>query len=237
MIVSTGNLDWIDPGHRWWGVVQPELAARTATDVWCLTEIPLATAERAAPHTLMSRGADGYGHDGSDGARAGLASRAPFAEVRDVLPGAPVGRFAARTVETQTGSVRIVVVCIPWFDAHVRTGRRDRKRWEEHEMFLEAFDAYIREAGSVPTVIAGDFNQRLQGTFQPRHLRDRLLEVLNGWDILTEERTAPDGETLIDHIAVSPQLQGEVVDMWGPELGGTVVTKQHPGITAEIGRR
>lgn len=48
MIVSTWILAWIDPDHRWWELVEPELVARTATDVWCLTEIQRATAERAA---------------------------------------------------------------------------------------------------------------------------------------------------------------------------------------------
>jgi hypothetical protein len=39
--------------------------------------------------------------------------------------------------DTPIGPIRFVGVCIPWRDAHVRTGRRDRAPWEDHLRFLE----------------------------------------------------------------------------------------------------
>jgi hypothetical protein len=39
--------------------------------------------------------------------------------------------------DTPIGPIRFVGVCIPWRDAHVRTGRRDRAPCEDHLRFLE----------------------------------------------------------------------------------------------------
>ena len=56
-------------------------------------------------------------------------------------------------------------VCIPWQDAHVRSGRADRKRWAEHIDYCEVLGPAIIEAVNLePTIVAGDFNEGASGT-------------------------------------------------------------------------
>ena len=54
----------------------------------------------------------------------------------DALPGE---RFVARTTETVPGPLLVVGVRIPWHDAHVRTGRKNRAGWRDHEAWLSGF--------------------------------------------------------------------------------------------------
>ncbi|HEY1051050.1 MAG TPA: hypothetical protein VGE39_14870, partial [Prosthecobacter sp.] len=67
-----------------------------------------------------------------------LWSRNPWREV-DALGSAllPPGRFVAGTTDTPRGPLRFIGVCIPWRDAHVRTGQRNRQPWEDHLTYLQ----------------------------------------------------------------------------------------------------
>jgi hypothetical protein len=113
----------------------------------------------------------------------------------------PPGRFVAGTTETPLGPIRVFGVCIPWWGAHVSTGRRDTDRWEEHRRFLAGFGELVRQEQS-PLVIAGDFNQRIPATTQPKDVVDSLEEVLVGLAVPTAREIHT--EQLIDHIAHSP---------------------------------
>lgn len=60
------------------------------------------------------------------------------------------------------------MVCIPWASAHVSTGRRDATNWSQH---LECCDQIEKLAAQfdpqIPTIVAGDFNQRIPRRRQP----------------------------------------------------------------------
>ena len=45
----------------------------------------------------------------------------------------PTGRY----ISGITMGIRFVGICIPWRFAHVSTGRKDRKPWEDHLAFIE----------------------------------------------------------------------------------------------------
>ncbi len=80
------------------------------------------------------------------------------------------------------------------------TGRRDATAWSEHLDCLEQLEALVaRFDATVPTVVAGDFNQRVPRGRQPVGVAARLAEVLDRWVV----HTAGDVEhgPLIDHIA------------------------------------
>lgn len=127
--------------------------------------------------------------------------------------GATRGRLAAATAETSAGPIRILGVCIPWRDAHVSTGRRDASPWSEHLDYLDRFKGLLAELDAgVPTVIAGDFNQRIPRGRQPIAVAARLHEVFTGWTIHTTG-ALPHGPH-IDHVATSGQLVLESVSDW-----------------------
>jgi hypothetical protein len=115
----------------------------------------------------------------------------------------PPGRFAAGTTETPMGAVRVFGVCIPWWGAHVSTGRCDSARWDEHRRFLEGLCELVnREKGHL--VIAGDFNQRIPATKQPTDVAHLLEAVLADLAVPTSHEIHT--EPLIDHIAHSPSF-------------------------------
>jgi endonuclease/exonuclease/phosphatase family metal-dependent hydrolase len=143
--------------------------------------------------------------------------------------GATRGRLAVTTVETPAGTVRILGVCIPWRDAHVNTGRGDASPWSEHLDYLDRFERLLTELeGDVPTVIAGDFNQRIPRGRQPIRVAERLGEVLADWRIHTSD-ALPNGPH-IDHIATNRRFALESVSDWpaSDHLGRKRVEVQRP---------
>ena len=132
-------------------------------------------------------------------------SRLPISLDTVGITGAALGRLAVATVSTRAGTVRIIGVCIPWRDAHVNTGRSDASAWSEHLQYLDQLeDLLVRLEGAVPTVIAGDFNQRIPRVNQPIRVADRLTAVLDGWTTHTAGPMANGPH--IDHIATNANL-------------------------------
>ncbi len=127
--------------------------------------------------------------------------------------GAARGRLAVTTAQTPDGPLRVVGVCIPWRDAHVSTGRGDAQAWSEHLAYLDRLADLLAGLGEdVPTVIAGDFNQRIPRGHQPVRVADRLLDVLAGWSIHTAG-ALPNGPH-IDHIATNQRLVVKSTSDW-----------------------
>src|SRR3546814_18022620 len=91
--------------------------------------------------------------------------------------------------ETQTplGSVLVVGVCVPWADAHVTTGRRDRQRWQDHRTYLDALGPLLRAVGDErPIIVSGDFNQRIPRRWSPVEVYDALTTAFSGFAVATE---------------------------------------------------
>lgn len=148
------------------------------------------------------------------------------------VEGATRGRLAVATAETPDGPVRIVGVCIPWRDAHVNTGRADAEPWSEHMDFLDRLQVLLAELDDrVPTVIAGDFNQRIPRGRQPIRVTDRLLDVLADWKVHTAG-ALPNGPH-IDHIATNQGLVLESTDDW-PSSDHLGRLSDHAGVSCRL---
>lgn len=114
----------------------------------------------------------------------------------------------AGTTDTPRGPVRFIGVCIPWRDAHVRTGRRDRRPWDEHLAYLQHLGPLLRADHSTPTVLLGDFNQRIPRTRQPEHVFSALTEALPAdFRLVTSGPIAGAPELAIDHVAIRGPLE------------------------------
>jgi endonuclease/exonuclease/phosphatase (EEP) superfamily protein YafD len=81
----------------------------------------------------------------------------------------------------------------------VNTGLRNRRQWEDHETFLKGLQQIIREP-SEPTIVAGDFNQKIPRQTQPRRVADLLMDTLSDYRVPTSREV---DNPLIDHIAHS----------------------------------
>lgn len=115
----------------------------------------------------------------------------------------PSGRFVAGTTDTPLGPTRFIGVCIPWRDAHVRTGQRNRQPWEDHQTYLQHLRSVLQERDrTVPTVLLGDFNQRVPRTRQPEHIFSMLVGALSPDFTLATGGVIADAPDLsIDHLA------------------------------------
>ncbi len=224
---ATWNVEWATAGTRRGDRVARVLEA--AADVMVVTECTLGVLP--AGH-VVDAGTDwGYRIDDPTRRKVALWSKWPWTDVDPVgHPDLPPGRFVAATTSTPISDLRVVGVCIPWAGAHVSTGRRDRRQWEEHERFLRALPDVLGDQPR-PFVVAGDFNQRLPRSRQPEHVHRLLVEALTGLTIATSGET-PVGR-LIDHIAISPGLSAtdrghiQANDATGP-------LSDHTGVTVEL---
>lgn len=225
--VATWNLAWKRPGGEHGREIADRLTA-VAPDIGCWTE---AFADSVPGGHVATSQAD-YGYPIKPGRRkVVLWSRNPWHDIATELPGAPGGRFVRGVTETAAGPVTVVGVCIPWAAAHVSTGCRDRKRWEDHLAFLQALDTMMPAAG--PTILLGDFNQTLPRRRQPRAVHDALARVLDGWTVASHGLTH-EGAAAIDHIAITPDLTVSTVGVVSPDRAGAAPLSDHFGTFADL---
>ena len=220
-------MEWATPGTRRGDGVAAVLL--DLADVMVVTECTLGV---LPPGHVVAGGDDwGYRVDDPTRRKVALWSRWPWRDVDPVgHPDLPPGRFVAGSTDTPIGEVRVVGVCVPWAGAHVSTGRRDRRQWEDHERYLRALPEVL--AGQPrPLVVAGDLNQRLPRSRQPEQVHQLLVEALNGLEILTTGDT--EAGQLIDHIAVSSGLRASDPQLV-PSTDDSGPLSDHTGVTVAL---
>ena len=205
--MATWNLEWARPGSARGRRVADVLDG--VADVMVCTECELGSLP--AGH-VVDAGADwGYLLPRHGRRKVAMWSRHPWTDVDHFEhPELPPGRLVAATTQTPAGPLRVVGLCIPWKDAHVTTGRQDRKPWEDHAAFLTHLPRVL-ESLSGQFVVAGDFNQRIPRSRQPAELAASLSVALGGLVVPTA------GDTqlgrLIDHVALGPGLAAVSLDL------------------------
>lgn len=205
MRIAVWNTEWARAGRGRGVRVAQRLAALDA-DVLMVAEGE--TALLPAGGETVTSGAD-YGYRPVAGRRKALLwSRAGWRDVDAVGDaGLPPGRYVAATTGTPLGEVRVVAVCVPWRDAHVRTGRRDRAPWEDHLAYLAPLGPLLRreKAAHRRLVVLGDVNQRIPRHGQPARVGDALDEAFAGLDVVTAGVVC-EGRRVVCHAAITPGL-------------------------------
>ena len=227
--VATWNTEWRTPkseaGRRVAGIL-----AATGADVIVVTEgvrdlLP-------EPGYAVDAGSD-WGYSLEPSRRKVIVwSRYPLTLELVGTEGATRGRLAVATVALPAGPVRIIGVCIPWQDAHVRSGRRDAQPWSEHLNYIDHFEQLLRSLeAEIPTVIAGDFNQRIPRGRQPIRVATRLADVLADWSIHTagDMTFGPH----IDHIASNRRLTLDSASDW-PNHDAIGRLSDHSGVKCRL---
>lgn len=189
--------------------------------VTCLTESH--TDFFSKGHVVTADADYGYGDKGAR-RKVVLWSQAPWTSV-DVVgePTLPGGRFVAATTTTPLGPIRFIGVCVPWKDAHVRTGRRDRSAWEDHSHYLNGLQSLLTNTRINRLILVGDFNQAIPRRTAPLAVFERLSAVTEPFCCPTAGML-PDAPTqTIDHICHSSDLSANSI---------SVLSNQHE----EIGR-
>ena len=125
----------------------------------------------------------------------------------------PTGRF----ISGVTNGIRIIGLCIPWRFAHVSTGRKDRKPWEDHLSFIQNLSFSNQK-----TIILGDFNQNIPKKNQPEIVFSSLKKMIDGFNLLTSNMG-------LIHIVISNDLKTETIQKIATENNS-----DHDGINCSI---
>ncbi len=202
--IGTWNVDWAGPGSDR-GIRVADALKKTGCDILCLTE-GHADILPAGGHTIDAEPDCGYGRE--ETRRNVLVwSKQPWAAVDIDSSGAlPAGTLAAGITPTALGPLAVVGICIPWRDAHVRSGRKDRSQWQEHEAWLAAFERLPYRHAKRHTVVLGGFNQRVPRQSQPKRVNAALLDAFGGFSFATAGDLEGALGRALDHIAHTPDM-------------------------------
>ena len=203
MRIGTWNTQWANPsGKR--GMRVRDLLAEGHCQILCITEGYAGLLPEGG--SIIESDPD-YGYKAPEGRRKVILwSQSEWVDQNkgpSLLPG---GRFVTGVTDTAVGRLRIVGVCIPWRDAHVRTGRRDRVAWEDHLAFLKGFSELPYRSATERTVVLGDFNQRIPRRSTPDRIHTALLEALGHLEVATSGSLQGAPGPAIDHIAHTADL-------------------------------
>ena len=230
MQVLTWNLEWAGVGtDRVAKILQ--IMTSENPDVACLTEVMLNTIPNG--HLILSE--TNYGYENTkDRHKVVLWSQSAWLEIdRLGSQELPSGRF----VTGITNGIRFVGVCIPWSQAHVKTGRKDRDAWQDHLAFLEGLrkllSKYLQD--SKPICVLGDFNQRIPRERQPENVYEALIRTFQkGFSIATQNIRDPVGKLLIDHLAFDNQLKVSVRGFLPKTASDGMKLTDHTGLVATL---
>lgn len=128
--VGIWNVEW----RAWSSAAGRSIADQMwgrAPEVVCITEGRTEFPSSLGGHWISAEGSYGYRDEGNR-RKVMLWSQAPWANLQSVgVEAMPGGRFVSGKTETSIGEITFIGVCIPWREAHVRSGRKDREPWEE----------------------------------------------------------------------------------------------------------
>ena len=177
--IGTWNTEWAVPGQAKGDRIRTALAD-PGCDVLCVTE-GLRNILPAGGH-IIDAGTDwGYPLPNMSRRKVLLWSRQPWTGVDSASSaGFPGGRFLKAVTKSPIGVLTMVGVCIPWERAHVASGRRDRKSWDDHKAWLKAFEGLPWRRTTDRMVVLGDFNQRLPRTRVPIAVFEALRQAFAG---------------------------------------------------------
>ena len=202
--VGTWNAEWATPNTKA-GPRISEIIEMIKPDIFVLTE---GCADLLPKSGYVIDGGTDWGYAPRDERnRKVLAwSKHPWHAIDQIgSQKLPPGRFVSGTTQTDIGEIKLIGVCIPWQSAHTTTGHKNRKHWEDHEIFLTHLAPLITP-DATPLIVAGDFNQRIPQSRQPQRIYKALTETFKDLSVSTIQSEAP---ALIDHIAHTQNLNAE----------------------------
>jgi exonuclease III len=200
--------------------------------VLCFTETTLGMFPENG-YMIESSSDYGYKQPGNR-RKVALWSKTPWVDVDATgCESLPSGRFVTGVSQ----GVRFIGVCIPWKDAHIRTGRKDRKAWEDHLTYLDGLAGLVRRysEGEYPLCLVGDFNQRIPRSRQPVDVARKLDHVFDiGLQVSTSGILDEEGKQLIDHVSTTETLTAEVQKILPKSSPDGVILSDHSGIVTTL---
>lgn len=231
--IGNWNTEWRRPNSQKGTVIGERLAAANC-DILCITE-GYAGILPSVGH-VIDAGQD-WGYPIVEARRKVLLwSQRPWTPHSRALGSAelPQGRFVAATTETASGECLTVIgVCIPWRHAHVNTGTKDRKPWQDHEAWLAGFERLRYRFPESRTVVLGDFNQKIPRTWAPHRVYKSLEQAFKTFEFATAGHQ-PGDLRAIDHIAHTPDLTPLCVEIWPKKCTDGTKLSNHFGVWCDF---
>jgi len=203
-------------------------------DVMVLTEARTTFSERGG-YALWCEPPRGTRFD-EDERKVVIWSKQPWSSIDRVgAEGLDDARFIAATTQTPIGPVRVLGVCIPWHMAEVQYAIGEKhKPWELHIRFLKILAALVVDA-QIPTIVAGDFNQRIPRARGGNIVAAEAIEdTFASMHIATRNEVPGTSRQGIDHIALSRHLQATNVWGWSNAPNGNRLS-DHDGAGVDVG--
>ena len=184
-------------------------------EVICLTEAHAELLDGLTGHTICCQPIAGPGAS-SKRRKVLLWSRREWGEVDDLgSKDLPAGRFVSGTTETSVGPATVIGVCIPYHNANVNFGSKDKAPWQEHQTYLDGLSSILSSKSNQPVIMLGDFNQQIGQRSRPYPPRSQPVGA--GLQATMTAGLAPGltiataslgmrGRRAIDHIAISGDL-------------------------------
>lgn len=230
------NAEWARSGSEKGDAIE-KLLKDEAFDFVCLTE---AYEDLLSSNGYTISSEPDYGYPIRLGRRkVVLWSRRPWTHVDDVGSDTlPSGRFVCGITSSPIGAVRVVGVCVPWRGAHVTTGRKNRRPWEDHAQYLQGLTSFLQELPDAEfTILAGDFNQRIPRARAPSSVFGALVTALNRFHVATSGLVQPIGSHVIDHVAHGGNLVTINVTGWSGTRSDGLRMSDHDGVCVELRTR
>ncbi|MXZ91571.1 MAG: endonuclease/exonuclease/phosphatase family protein [Chloroflexi bacterium] len=239
--VVNWNVQWATP----LSARSPEILKRIqrhSPDIVCLTETDCRLLSGFGGHIIEAR--PDFGKRAANHRRKVLLwSRQQWSDVDDFgSETLPPGRFVAGAMETPVGKVMVIGVCIPWHNANVNVGAKNKKPWQDHSAYLHALVPILTDRSPIPLVLLGDFNQQIG---QRRRPYPPLSQPVRAELRKTMQAARPSGLTIataglglrgrraIDHIAISGDLSAATLTTID-NLDGDRRLSDHFGVAATL---
>jgi len=239
--VVNWNVEWATPRSE----RSPEILRRIekhAPDIICLTETDCRLLSGFGGHVIEAGPDPGKGVANHQ-RKVLLWSVQRWSDIDDFgSETLPPGRFVAGTTETHAGQVMVIGVCIPWHNANVNVGAKNKKPWQDHSSYLDALSSILISKSSTSLIVLGDFNQQIGQRRRPypSHSQPVRAELQK-----TMEAARPPGLTVataglglrgrrtIDHIAISGDLSAAALTTID-NMDGDRRLSDHFGVVATL---
>jgi len=200
MKVLVWNTEWARPNSRRESEIL-SIFDNLHPDFTCITEGYIQTWEKKG---FCISSEEDYGYPITEGRRKViLVSKKEWTQTDNIGSGhLPPGRYCYG----RTYDLDIFGVCIPWRDAHVKTGHKNRSPWEDHQIYLKYLKNLI-DSKRNSSIVMGDFNQRIPRKYSSVDVYNKLIETFcDHYKIATSGIIEEIGKQSIDHVAISKNL-------------------------------
>ena len=145
------------------------------------------------------------------------------------------GAYLSAVTETGLGLIRFVGICMPYHMAAPIGVSPKPKMWSQHLIFLDGLAKLLPKGeNSPPTILLGDFNQRIPRVWTPKKVYQALLKVIDGYEVATEGKIKSVGELTIDHIVHSKDFKATRITSIDNYSSDGSRLSDHFGIYAEL---